>query len=105
LWNPGTAEVLWEMEQVFRNHDCVSPGFSPDGRYLGCYDGREEGRIYLVDSQSATPAVVERIALPSLHNVVSLAVDVGGRGTVGRLGVRRRRADAGVRARRRLGRK
>jgi WD40 repeat protein len=78
LWDSNTAEVLWEQEQVFRNHECVSPSFSPDGRFLVCYDGKEQGGIILVDSISST--IVETTPVPRTINLVSIAVDVEGRG-------------------------
>jgi WD40 repeat protein len=78
LWNPGTAEVVWQQDQIIRNHDCVSPGFSPDGKFLGCYDGKEDGGIHLVDAIQAI--VLERIHIPPSIRMVSLAVDVNGRG-------------------------
>jgi WD40 repeat protein len=78
LWNPSTAEVIWQQDQILRNHECVSPGFSPDGQFLGCYDGKHEAGIHLVDTITTT--VVERIPVPSSLRLVSLAVDVDGRG-------------------------
>lgn len=80
LWNPSTAKVLWEQEQVFRSQDCVAPGFSPDGRYLACYDYKNGsgGEIILVDA--VVPTVIDRIPLPSSIDLVSLAVDLHGRG-------------------------
>ena len=63
--------------RIFRNHDCVSPGFSPDGRFLACYDGKNGGLIFVVDAVRAK--VIDRIPVASL-NLVSLAVDVNGCG-------------------------
>jgi hypothetical protein len=77
LWNPVTAEVLWEQEHIFRNQDCVSPGFSPDGRFLACYDGKNGGLIFVVDAVAAK--VIDRIPVASL-DLVSLALDVNGCG-------------------------
>ena len=77
LWNPATTEVLWEQEQIFRNQECVAPGFSPDGRFLACYDGKEGGRVFIVDAVAAK--VIEQIPVASI-NLVSLAVDVDGCG-------------------------
>jgi hypothetical protein len=57
----------------------VPPGFSPDGWFLACYDGKEDGGISLVDAISAAPSVIERIRVPANINVVALAVDVDGR--------------------------
>ena len=76
LWNPVTAEILWEHEQIFQNQDCVAPGFSPDGRFLACFDGKDGGGIFVVDAVAAK--VIERVALPPSTNLVSLAIGLAG---------------------------
>jgi WD40 repeat protein len=78
LWDPAREEVLWSQEQVFRRHECVAPGFSPKGRHLGCYDGKEDGGIHLVNVISTE--VEDKILIPAWVNLVALAVDVDGRG-------------------------
>lgn len=77
LWNPVTAEIIWQQEQRFRSHECVSPGFSPDSKYLAFYDGKEDGGIHLIDAASAE--LVELIPVPTRVKLMSLAVDVDGR--------------------------
>ena len=76
LWDPVTAEILWEQEQIFQNQDCVAPGFSPDGRFLACFDGKDGGGIYVVDA--VIVKVIERIPLPPSTNLVSLAIGLSG---------------------------
>ena len=76
LWNPMTAEILWEQEQTFQNQDCVAPGFSPDGQFLACFDGKDGGDIYVVDAMAAN--VIDRVSLPPAMNLVSLTIGLEG---------------------------
>src|SRR5215471_5726345 len=48
LWNAGTGELLWtHKHQESSNLMTMFPNFSPDGRYVGFFDGQH--RIILLD--------------------------------------------------------
>ena len=52
-------------------------GFSPDGRFLACYDGKDGRSIFVVDAVAAK--AIEKIATLSV-NLIAFAVDVDGSG-------------------------
>ena len=66
LWDSSTGEQLWEQKHKESNTlQAMFPSFSPDGRYVGFFDGHNA--IILLDALSLIVAEVDRIELDKIE--------------------------------------